>query len=271
MSDILFERRSKNRTIVSNQPSHVFADWKGSEERWLYVAPHDDDIVLGAGLHFVAGIECSVDTYAVVSTIGAGYCRLEQRDTIAQIRREECQKSFEILGLPKDHLYFFDYPASMILANLGRRLDADPQCSTSIAGANGFQNSYTWLIRHIRPTRIFLPSQTDIHPVHKAVHEEMIISVFHAIGNIWPELGEPISEFPKLYEYATYSDYIEPPTHRVRTSPDLLERKLKGIAAYESQEQIEVLVVNIRKSGAREYLREMEFHVFNPAQYDDLF
>ena len=271
MSEILFARRSSNRILVSSRPDHVFQSWKGDQERWLFVAPHDDDIVIGAGLHFIAGIDSGVSTHAIVSTIGAGYCRPEHKESIAQIRREECYKSFEILGLPRENLHFLDYMATDILQNLGRRFTDDPASPTAIAGADGFQNSYTWLLRQIRPSRVFLPSQTDIHPAHKAVHEEFIISVFHAQGKIWPELGEPIAKFPRLYEYATYSDYIEPPTHQVKTSLDLLERKLEGIAAYESQEQIESLIVNLRSLGPREYIREMEFKLFNPQQYDALF
>jgi len=271
MSEILFARRNNNQIMVSCNPNYVFKNWQNENERWLFVAPHDDDIVLGAGLHFIAGIESGISTYAVVSTIGAGYCRLEHKDTIAQIRREECKKSFALLGLPEENLYFLDYWATDILQNVGRRFTHRPDSATAIAGADGFQNSYTWLLRKIRPSRVFLPSQTDIHPAHKAVHSEFIISVFHAHGKIWPELGEPIAAFPRLYEYATYNDYIEPPNHQVKTSPDLLDRKLAGIAAYESQEQIEALVVNIRSLGPREYIREMEFKLFNPQQYDALF
>jgi LmbE family N-acetylglucosaminyl deacetylase len=271
MSEVLFARRSNNRILVSSRPDHVFQGWKGNSECWLFVSPHDDDVAIGAGLHFIAGIESGVSTHAVVATIGSGYCRPEHKKTIKQIRRDECCKSFEILGLPRENLHFLDYWSTDILQNLGRRFTDDPARATAIAGADGFQNSFTWLMRQVRPTRVFLPSQTDIHPAHKAIHEEFIISIFHAQGKIWPELGEPIAKIPRLYEYATYNDYIEPPTHQVKTSDDLFERKLAGIAAYESQEQIESLVVNVRSLGAREYIREMEFKLFNPQQYDALF
>ena len=271
MSEIMFARRANNRIIVSSRPDYVFQDWRGANECWLFVSPHDDDVAIGAGLHFIAGIESGINTHAVVATIGSGYCRLEHKNTIAQIRREECRQSFEIYGLPPENLHLLDYWSTDILHNLGRRFTDKSNSPTAIAGADGYQNTFTWLIREIRPTRVFLPSQTDIHPAHKAVREEFIISVFHAQGKIWPELGEPIRKFPRLYEYATYSDYIEPPDHQVKTSPDLLERKLASIAAYQSQEQIEALVVNIRSLGPKEYIREVGFKLFNPLQYDALF
>ncbi|MDR2345711.1 MAG: PIG-L family deacetylase [Planctomycetaceae bacterium] len=271
MSEIIFDLRSADGTILSGGPSVVFSDWRGADECWLYVSPHDDDVVLGAGLIFVAGIELGIKTHVIVSTIGAGYCRAEHRETIGQIRRSECCRSFEMLGLPPSNLHFFDYRATDMLANLGRRFTSDQNCPTAIAGASGFQNSFTWLLRQILPNRVFLPSQTDIHPAHKAVHEEFLISVFHARGKIWPELGNPMTQFPRLYEYATYNDYIEQPTLRVRTSIDLLERKLQGIAAYVSQEQIDLLVATVRNTGPREYIHELIFKLFDPKQYDILF
>jgi len=150
-------------------------------------------------------------------------------------------------------------------------LTDDPKCPTAIAGATGLQNSFAWALRKILPTRVFLPTLTDIHPDHKAVHVEFVMSIFHAQGKIWPELGPPIPEIPKLYEYATYCDFLTPPTIRVITSADLFERKLNAILAYQSQEQINLVLDNQRESGPQEYIRELEFNIFNPRQYERLF
>ncbi len=64
------------------------------------------------------------------------------------------------------------------------------------------QNAITYALRQVRPNRVFLPTSADLHPDHQIVHEEMLISLFHAQGNIWPELGPPIAEVPKVYEFA---------------------------------------------------------------------
>jgi hypothetical protein len=74
-----------------------------------------------------------------------------------------------------------------------------------------------------------------------------------------------------LYEYATYCDFVTPPQIRVVVPEALLERKLTGIRAYASQEQIELLVDVQRKAGPVEYLREVEFNVLHPGQYEKLF
>ncbi len=269
---IQFERRTSQGIIRSASPGDVWPDWRGSGERWLFVSPHDDDIVLGAGLTFISAVESGISVYAAVTTTGeAGYCRPEHRGNVQHIRRRECRESFAQMGLPAENLILFDFPDAELAAHLGHRLTDDPNCATAIAGATGLQNSYVWTLRKIRPTRVFLPTLTDIHPDHKMTHEEFVISIFHAQGKIWPELGEPIAEIPKLYEYATYCDFLTPPTLRVKTSDDLFEKKIQAILAYQSQEQIDLAISNQRKAGPQEFIRELEFNILNPKQYEELF
>ena len=267
-----FERRTPQGILRSAFPAEVWPDWKGDKESWLFVSPHDDDIVLGAGLTFICAVESGVRVSAVVTTTGeAGYCRPEHRGNVQNIRRSECKKSFEMMGMSSDNLIQFDYPDADFVVHLGHRLTDDPNCKTAIAGASGLQNSYVWALRKMQPTRVFLPTLTDIHPDHKMAHEEFVMSIFHAQGNIWPELGTPIPEIPKLYEYATYCDFLTPPTIRVKTSEDLFNKKLDAILAYKSQEQIELSIENQRKAGPQEFIRELEFNIFNPKQYEELF
>lgn len=269
---ILFDRRTEHQTITSQNPAEVWADWQGDAERWLFIAPHDDDIVCGAGLTFLAAVESglSVDA-AVISNGRMGYCTPEQRKTIAEVRSEETRRSFEHLGLPKENLYQFDYDDGSFLQQSGRRFAEDPNDSKAIAGGVGLQNTITWLLRKVRPSRVFLPNRLDLHPDHRTLNMEAIISIFHAQGAIWPELGEPIARIPNLYEYATYSDFIEPPTMRVRVSDDLVEKRLEAIALYNSQMQIEMLVAELRKSGGSEFLLEIAFDIFKPEKYESIF
>jgi LmbE family N-acetylglucosaminyl deacetylase len=132
-----------------------------------------------------------------------GYCAPEQRQTIAQVRRQETQASFVHLGLPQENLYQFDYDDGNLSQETGRRFADDPANSNAIAGGIGLQNTLTWLLRKVMPTRVFIPNRLDLHPDHKAVHHETVISVFHAQGGIWPELGMSIRTIPILYEYAS--------------------------------------------------------------------
>lgn len=268
---IKYDRRVGGTVIHADSAADVFPDWQAERECWMFLAPHDDDIVCGAGLTFLASLAEGIKTHAVLTTSGSmGYCHIAQRGVIAEIRKKEAAASFAAMGLPAENLHRLEYDDCSLYQNAGRRFH-DGQLPTIIAGATGLQNSFTWILRKIRPTRVFLPTQTDLHPDHKMVSSEMMISIFHAQGGIWPELGASIERIPKLYEYATYSDFITPPTIRVRTSEALLEKKLAGIAEYKSQEQIELLIEVQKKAGSQEYIREADFDILQPGKYDSLF
>ena len=268
---IFFDRRTESGTISSSNPANVWTDWQGTHEHWLFVSAHDDDIAVGAGLTLLAGLANGVTSFAAYCTNGGmGYCSPEQRLNIAQIRQEEADRSFEYLGLPGENLIRFDYNDGSLMLESGRRF-ALPEESNELCGAVGLQNSLTWLLRKVKPTRLFLPNHRDLHPDHKAVHTDLLISIFHAWGTMWPELGEPSTAIPKLYEYAAYSDFVSPPTMRIRVPDELVSRRLESIAVYKSQKQIGLIVEGLRKVGGVEYLLEMEFDIIQHEKYAMLF
>jgi LmbE family N-acetylglucosaminyl deacetylase len=270
-ANITYTRRTRDKLFTTQNPAEIFTDWRGKDECWMFVSPHDDDIVIGAGLTFQVGMAEGANVHALVVTDGQmGYCRPEQRQTIAAVRRAEAEKSYQSLGLPLERLRFIGCPDCNLNAYRGRHFAASGEPAV-IEGAGGIQNAVTYALRQIRPNRVFLPTSADLHPDHQIVHEETLISLFHAQGGIWPELGKPIAEVPKVYEFACYCDFPEPPQLRIETPPAMLEAKLSGIRAYASQEQIEAVVAIQRKVGAIEYLRELEFHFYNPKQYHPLF
>ena len=267
----LYQRLTGNGVVSSENPAHVWENWHGNQERWLFVAPHDDDIILGAGLTFLAGLADGIDTYAAVTTNGgSGYCKIEHRGWVAGIRKAEVTDSFSAMGLPASHLFFLNYH-DCGLEHFTGHFSADDGGATAINGSTGLSNSYTWLLRQVKPTRVFIPSNTDIHPDHMVANREMQICLFHAQGSIWPELGEPITEIPMMYEYATYSDFLTPPDIRITVSEALLAKKLAGISAYKSQEQIGQLIEIQKQAGCRECLRTKKFDIMVAGKYDYLF
>jgi hypothetical protein len=116
-----------------------------------------------------------------------------------------------------------------------------------------------------------VPTFADLHPDHQIVNNEMMISIFHAAGAIWPELGEPLADVPKVYELAIYCDFPQPPQLEVRSDEKHFDNKLRGIAAYQSQLQIAKLVEIIRNAGAYEYLRELNFRFYSPDRHKSAF
>jgi LmbE family N-acetylglucosaminyl deacetylase len=268
-SKIQYARRTCDGINTTTSLAELLGDWRGSGETWLFVSPHDDDIVLGGGLFFQAALAAGVQVHAAVVTDGRmGYCREEQRDSISQIRCEEAKKSFAILGLAPEHLYFLGYPDGHLSTCCGAFVHHNGPGKPETVG---MQVAFTRLLRQVRPTRVFVPTSSDLHPDHRIVHEVLMISLFHAQGGIWPQYGEPIAEVPRIYEMAIYCDFPEPPQIRIETPPAMLETKIQAILAYDSQEQISALVEIQRSTGGVEYLRELSFRFYAPKQYDELF
>lgn len=249
--------------------SDAFDDWRGAGERWLFISPHDDDVIVGSGLLIQRAVEEGVDISVVITTDGRmGYCDLAQREAIVEIRKRETLESFALVGV--DKVSWLGFPDGDLARNLGRRRaqEGDPGV---IEGYAGLQNAYVRILRDLRPTRLFVATGNDLHPDHKYVYQEALVSIFHAQGEIWPELGLPIPEAPAVYEMAVYSPFPEDPNIMIEGRPVHLERKLAAISAYRSQKQIDLIVQNQRMSGAVEYLRQVAFSLYTPAFYSGLF
>jgi LmbE family N-acetylglucosaminyl deacetylase len=241
-----------------------------SRETWLLVSPHDDDLALGAGMLMQAAVQAGIDVRVLIVTDGClGYCTHEQEALIVEIRRRETYASFAVLGIDRERIAYVDYPDGGLTPYIGRRRARAGEAA--IAGYVGLQNAFTWHLRQSRPARVFVPTHTDLHPDHRITHGELMISLFHAAGAIWPELGEPLPNTPAVYEMAVYCDFAEPPNLELAGSEALFETKLRAIEAYASQAQIAALVESVRGAGPYEYFREVSFSLYSPATYRSRF
>src|SRR5215208_103633 len=93
-----------------------------AKETWLFVSPHDDDLVIGAGLWMQAAVAAGVDVQVLVVTDGRmGYCTLDQRVNFADVRRAETYESFEILGVAREQVAYIGYPDGALYDLQGRR------------------------------------------------------------------------------------------------------------------------------------------------------
>ncbi len=261
--------REKGQVRHSSNLSDIFKDWKGEDEHWLFVAPHDDDIVLGGGLIMQKALEEGVKMSMVITTNGQmGYCTPEQKTTIKDVREAETRESFDLFGIK--NIEFLGYPDGSLNVYSGARF-ADESSPVVVEGLSGLQPSYTQSLRRVRPTRVFVPGGSDYHPDHKLTYQELLISVFHASGDIWPELGDKLPTIPSVYEMAIYCDFGGEPDIRIVSSDEALEKKIKSIEVYRSQPQIASLIESVRRSGSVEFLRDLTFEFYRPSKYKHLF
>jgi LmbE family N-acetylglucosaminyl deacetylase len=268
---IQFVRLVGNERRVGSRLAEVSRHWQGERECFLFVSPHDDDAALGAGLFMQLAEREKVPVYVLIVTDGSmGYCTMEEQATITQTRYQESLECYRQLKIPKENLIWLAYPDCRLTLFRGRQPIAT-EAGQAIGGFVGLQNSFTYYLRKVRPTQCFLATHNDLHPDHQIVYDEFLISVFHAAGEIWPELGQPLEKPPYLNSYAVYCDFAGPPTLQVRTPPSHLETKLGAIAAFRSQKQVSTLVENVRRAGPEEYFRALDFALYHPAHYRTLF
>ena len=263
----LVESERRGGTTLASVSRH----WKQGEECFLFVSPHDDDVVIGGSLMIQSALRENVPVHVAVVTDGAmGYCSAREKGSISEIRRDETYAACKVLGVGKTHVHWLGFPDCQLSRYRGR-YPAGAGDPAQSHGYTGLQNAFTELLRRVRPNQIFMPTSADLHPDHKIVHDEMLISCFHAIGAIWPELGRPLKRPPYIHEIACYCNFPTPPRLRISAPLWAFRRKLNAIAQFKSQRQIKIVVELIERGGPLEYLRPVEFALYNPGIYRDMF
>ncbi len=266
-----FVRLVENERRVGPTLASVSRHWKQEEERFLFVSPHDDDVIIGGGLMILSAVAEKVPVHVAVVTDGSmGYCSEEEQDTISDIRKAETYAACRALGVPRANVHWLGYPDCQLPQFQGRR-PARSDDPVQSHGFTGLQHSFVEVLRQVRPNQVFMPTDADLHPDHRIVHSEMMISIFHATGAIWPELGEPLERVPYIHELAIYCNYPSRPKLRIRAPKRAFERKLRAIGKFQSQKQIGELVRMLEQAGPWEYLRPVEFGLYNPGVYRDMF
>ena len=213
----------------------------------------------------------NVPVHVAIVTDGAmGYCTKREKDSISEIRKAETYEAFKALGVKPSNVHWLGFPDCQLQQNCGRR-PARPEDPVQSHGFTGLQHSFVELLRAVRPNQVFLPTSTDLHPDHRIVHSEMMISLFHASGSIWPELGKPLKRVPYIHELAVYCNFSTPPRLRITAPMTAFRKKLKAISLFKSQKQIDAMVRIVESGGPLEYLRPVEFGLYVPGVYRDMF
>lgn len=257
--------RSPRGLMKSSRLSEIFVPWQKANEHWLFITAHDDDAIIGSGLLLQVAQAYGVAVTVLVTTDGSmGYCNLSQRENITSIRKRETILAFAELGVL--NIQWLNFPDDNLMHYLGRRraLIGDPNV---IEGYTGMENAYTYWLRKLLPSRIFVASASDLHLDHKAVYHELLISLVHATSCIWPELGNPCPSLPIVYEMALYGSLLAKPDLKLVAHGILFDRKVKAIQTYSSQQQIDFLVGKVQKEGAVEYYQTVSqescFPIYN--------
>lgn len=166
--------------------------------RWLVIAPHCDDEILGAGglLHTAVQAGCAVRV--VLLTNGDGYNRTalrgqsrrlrltpDQYIEFAYLRQRETLAALGVLGISPAEVVFCGYPDRGLAAMWEEHWDFDrpyrsrftrvtrsPYANSRTRGAvfcgESLVRDLEAIVREFRPTHVILPHPHDTHPDHWA-------------------------------------------------------------------------------------------------------
>ena len=116
-----FTRLKDGQKIRSTSLNQIIDSQDPTNQKWLFVSPHDDDACIGAGLWIQAAIHAGIEVYLVVVTDGRmGYCHTNQQESIIETRRMETYDSCAILGLNQQYIKYIDYPDGGLFTLQGR-------------------------------------------------------------------------------------------------------------------------------------------------------
>lgn len=255
--DFVIKTRNQDGQILN------FKDIKSSlglssSDKVLFIDPHYDDTAFGAALFAQACALEEIDTKVVVVTDGSmGYGPGQDASSIVEIRKQESEHAYSIIGLSPKNIIHLNYPDLGLHQYQGRR-PADPKKDANIImGHTGLRNSLVHYLREYNPTVVVIPTANDLHIDHRITYQEAIYAIHSACGNKWPELGEPMSARPRVFEMSVSRGFDDPPSLAI-SSQRGAERKKLSVMSFRSQvEVVDDLVLRLDTEGPYEFLHEI--------------
>jgi hypothetical protein len=176
----------------------LFPYWQTGNERLLVLSPHDDDALLGAGYAMAAARANGAEVHVAVCCDGsAGYSRIEDRDTIVEVRRAESTRAYGRLGLHQDkHLHYLGYPDFSLVNYIGWKLSA---------GFKGTLQPFITLLRKLGITRLMIPNGYREHTDHTAAYEIGRFDGVQAGDAVGVDWGERTS-IASVVQYPVWGD-----------------------------------------------------------------
>lgn len=240
--------------------------------RAVFINPHDDDAVFGAGLLIQAMRRSNVDVHIIIISDGRmGYNKPEHQSTIVDLRREETIAGYAALGVPAECIHRFDYPDLNLHNHSGRR-EASSDDPHAIKGYTGILNSLVHTLRLVQPDILFCNNPADTHMDHRAIIDDVRNARMFSSGTIWPELGAGAEKHAPLCWYKVYSPFDGNPNVRLKAEPDQLDLKVQSLEAWwGTQGNVGGLLDLIRQWGPVEDFQMEAPPIPAPSIYDFLF
>ncbi|HOP95777.1 MAG TPA: PIG-L family deacetylase [Dictyoglomaceae bacterium] len=182
------------------------------KSRFLVIAPHADDEILGVGGTIARLIDEGWDSYILICT--KGYPPDFDEDVVKKIR-EEAKLAHKYLGVKET--VFLDFPAANLDGVFYKELN----------------KSLLQILENIKPDIIFIPFNSDLHIDHQKIFSSSLVA------------SRPGNSFTpkKIYTYETLSETNwNAPYLTTNFAPNVfvdishyLDKKIEAITFYKSQ------------------------------------
>jgi len=187
-----------DRQIASRDIGLVFPGWKPGDERVLVLSPHDDDALLGAGYAMHACQAQGAQVLVCILCDGrAGYSRVEERDSIVQVRVEESLRAYARVGISARQVIHMGYPDFSLRNFVGLWLNN---------AIEGSMRPLVTIMREARITRLLIPNGYREHSDHQAAHDIGRYDGVQAGDPVAVDWGMP-QAVRSMLEYSVWGDF----------------------------------------------------------------
>jgi N-acetylglucosamine malate deacetylase 1 len=145
-------------------------------ERILVFSPHPDDETIAAGGYIAASVKAEASVWIVLVTDG-------DKNKLMDQRYQEFKEATNILGVPKENLFFLGYPDGFL-----KRQDLDEM-----------RSRFLKIVSQVQPDIIIAPHPDDRHPDHRIT------------GVIVASIAEETAADATLYQYFVHEDHFPNP------------------------------------------------------------
>jgi len=206
----------------------VFPEWDPENERLVFLSPHDDDALLGAGYLLTYCIQEGAEVYIAILCDGSGgYSRPEDKYRIVDIRRTETANAYSKVGVKEENIIRFDYPDFCLIDYLALKLITGQYASTYYVVKE---------FRKVKPTRLIVPNEYREHLDHKAASWIGSFTGPQVGDNVLADLGEP-SRIKSYLMYSVWGDF-SPEDALIKGRPVNLRGNLVLVASPDVEEMI---------------------------------
>ena len=194
----------------------LLGDMKNKKSKFLVIAPHHDDEIIGCGGTILKLLDMGMEGYVVhVFDGSSGVAGFHSSQESRKIRSTEAKKASKI-------------GRYVLLNNLGHKDRTDDNITSVI-------NSLIKVVRRIRPDYIFSPHSEESDFEHYIVSRASWEASWLATTRIFPKLGTPSHPIKAFLGYEVWT-----PIQNVSCSIDITEyisKKRQMLEVFKSQMQ----------------------------------